>query len=625
MQLIFVLASLRGGFYFMAFLDGFLSLGRGINTTKREGQEQEEGPQAPFQKEADISLKDEELLQLKDKWEAKWNLYIPEIEKKQKECENYWLGKQFSAAEINAGRPMMDNVIFESLETFLPVATRRNPEPLVLANDTPEGQELAKKVQKMLVFHADRLRLKLKLKKVARYWAIYFLGAIKVGWSERENDLTCSVIRTNRLILDPEAHIEDVEYKGEYVGEIKSEIASILIGRFPKKQKLISKLVNGELGTKVQYTEWWTDRMVFWTLKNELLSKIKNPHWNEDEEKRFVDEFGNIQTELVEGNNHFPHPKKPYVFFSVFNLGKQPHDETSLIYQNLTIQDLINKRNKQVDKNADAANSGMAVSGDYFTEEQAKQAEMAIRKGGVVFVPQGDVRAALHRDQPAQLPAFVHNDLIDKRQRLLDIFGVRGTAPQGQINEQTVRGKIIIRGSDESRIGGGVSEYLEQMSDAVFNWFVQLIYVYYDEKHYGSVLGGLEGQNMVALSNQDLNIKLTVSVKEGSLIPKDEVSRANQAVDMAAGGKMSLVDLYNILDYPNPQEMAARAWLEVNAPHMLYGQDSRILQAIQEKQMQETQKSQVEQEGQVQRIRETGEQRRQQTVESALLKQVPVQ
>ena len=482
----------------MGILDGFLSLGRGINILKREGQEKEEGAQEPFEKEADLTLKDEDLLELKKKWEEKWDLYVPEIIKRQKECENYWLGKQFSVAEINAGRPMMDNAIFEGLETFLPVANRRNPEPQVLADDTPEGQDLAKKVQKMLVFHSDRLRMKLKLKMVVRYWAIYFLGVLKVGWLERENDLTCSVIRPTKLILDPEAHIEDVNYTGEYIGEIKRETASILINRFPKKEKFISQEVGGNLGTKVQYTEWWTNRIVFWTLKNELLGKAKNPHWNEGEERPFMDNMGNVQQELVEGKNHFPQPIKPYIFFSIFNLGKQPHDETSLIFQNLALQDLINKRNRQIDKNADAANSGLSVSGDYFTEEQAKRAEEALRKGGVVFVPQGDVRAALHRDQPAQMPAFVYNDLVDKRQRLLDIFGVRGTAPTGQLNEPTVRGKIIIRGSDESRIGGGISEYLEQVADAAYNWFVQLMYVYYDETHYGSVLGGLEGQNVIA-------------------------------------------------------------------------------------------------------------------------------
>jgi hypothetical protein len=245
----------------MGLLSGFLSLGSGINTVKRDRDEIEEGRQEPLQEEAEVSLTDEELLDLKNKWEGKWKEYEPEIYKRQTECENYWLGKQFSVAEGNAGRPMMDNGIFESVETFLPVATKRNPEPQIMADDTPEGEQLADIVQKMLMYHADRLRFKLKLKKVARYWAIYFLGAIKVGWSARENDLTVNVIRTTRLILDPEATIEETEYTGEYIGEVKHETASRLMTRFPKKEKFIKDAVNDKLGTMLQYTEWWTDRI----------------------------------------------------------------------------------------------------------------------------------------------------------------------------------------------------------------------------------------------------------------------------------------------------------------------------------------------------------------------------
>ena len=620
----------------MSLLDGFLSLGRGINLTKREHHDEvEEGFREPLQEEAELSLSDEKLLDLAKQWEGKWAEYEPEVRKKQEECENYWLGKQFSVAEGNAGRPMVDNVLFEALETFLPVATKRNPEPMVLSDDTPEGQQLVKKVQKTLVYQADRLRFKLKLKKVARYWAIYFLGVLKMGWSEKENDLTCTAIRPTRLILDPDATIEGSEYTGEYIGEVKHETASVLIVRFPKKEKLISDAVSGKLGTKVQYTEWWTERTLFWTLKNELLAKSPNPHWNEDQTQTITDEVGNTQEMVVQGSNHFSHRKKPYIFFSIFNLGKHPHDDTSLLWQNLSTQDLINKRNRQINKNADAANSGLSVSGDYFTEEQAARAERALREGGVVFVPSGDVRAAIQRDQPAQLPAFVYNDLVDKRQRLLDSMGVRGTAPSGLLDEKTVRGKIVVRNSDESRIGGGISEYLEQVADEAFNWMVQLMYVYYDETHYGAVLGQTEGQNLVALKNSDLNRKLTVSVKEGSLIPKDDISRGNQAVDLAASQKMSLVDLYAQLDYPNPQEMAVRAWLEVNAPHMLYGNDPRVMQAIQEQQMAEQQKAQMEQEGTMAQgqqqqegtmaqIEAKGRQQRAQSVESALLRQVPI-
>ena len=213
----------------------------------------------------------------------------------------------------------------------------------------------------------------------------------------------------------------------------------------------------------------------------------------------------------------------------------------------------------------------------------------------------------------------IFTNLVDTRQRLLDIFGTRGSAPTGLIGEKTVRGKILNRASDESRIGGGISEYLEQVADLTFNWFVQLMYVYYDESHYGSVLGAVEGKTTVMLSNLDLNRKLTISVNEGSLIPKDDVSRANQAVDLAGAGKMSLVDLYETLEYPNAKEMATRAWLEINAPHLLYGQDPLVLQAVQEKQALE----QLEAQAKAQPAGKKGKTAQPQQSQS-LLAQVPV-
>ena len=620
----------------MSLLSGFQSLARGINTVKRDRDEVEEGTQAPLQEEVVLDLPDEQLLESKNKWEKKWSEYEPEVKRKQDECEKYWLAQQFSVAEANAGRPMVDNALFESLETFLPQATKRNPDPMVSADDSQEGTELAQKVQKMLVYHADRLRFKLKLKKLTRFWAIYFLGVIKVGWSVKENDVTISVIRPTKLILDPEATIEEGEYTGEYIGEIKRESASVLMTRFPSKEDIIRNITDGKLGTMIQYTEWWTDKVVFWTMRNEVLGKAKNPHWNEESIQTMTDEFGGSQEMVTPAKNHFANPKKPYVFLSIFNLGKHPHDDTSLLHQNLANQDIINKRNRQIDKNADDnANGSTAFSGDFFTQEQAARAQEAKRKGMGVWVPSGDVRSAIQVLQPYQLPAFVYNDLADKRDRVQDIFGTRGSSASGLTTEKTVRGKIVNRASDESRIGGGISEFLEQVADGVYNWLVQIMYVNYDEEHYGSVLGMAEGANVIALSNQEFNQKLTVSVKEGSLVPKDDVSRGNQAVDLAASGKMSLVDLYNSLDYSNPQEMATRAWLEINAPEMLYGKDPRVLQAIQMQQQQQVQEEQVKQQGNEQQqqtkqegamnqIAAKGQQQRSTSIASQLLKQVPL-
>ena len=58
---------------------------------------------------------------------------------------------------------------------------------------------------------------------------------------------------------------------------------------------------------------------------------------------------------------------------------------------------------------------------------------------------------------------------------------------------------------------------------------------------------------------------------------------ANQAMELAAAGKMSLIDLYKALEKANPEELAANAWLEFNAPEALY-HDERIAQVIQARQ-----------------------------------------
>jgi hypothetical protein len=114
-----------------------------------------------------------------------------------------------------------------------------------------------------------------------------------------------------------------------------------------------------------------------------------------------------------------------------------------------------------------------------------------------------------------------------------------------------------------------VSEYLEQLADEAYNWIVQLLYVYDDDHQ---------------MQNGMTSPRIDISVKEGSLLPKDSTTIANQAIDLCTKGKMSLLDMYKRLEYPNPEELAANVWLEANAPEVLYGNDPRIAQVIQQKQ-----------------------------------------
>ena len=580
----------------MTILDAFYSLGRNVNKTRGQSQdvETEEGVVSDKFQELEVKMSNEDILKLTKDWKKAWiesNVYAEWLEHST-ENEKYWKGKQHNLPQAGNKRSLVDNVIFESLETYLPQVTRRNPDPMVelsrKENQTPENLTYANNLQKELGEIADELVLRLKMKKAARHWAIYLLGVAKVGWDLNRDMPTAKIIRPQKLILDPEATIDEDGYTGDRIGEYRKlsaeTIISVLksVGGEDAAVDAIKKLAEDSdhelaLGTEIKFIEWWTDEFMCWTIGTEqVLMKKKNPHWNYDEENEVdavmeQDENGDdieaepARTDVTNGINHFKVPKKPYILLSVFNLGKQPIDETSLIGQNLAMQDLVNKRVRQIDKNADSMNGGMVVSMERsgLTQAQAVGVTEALRKGGTVTIPTGAVSDAVARMSAPSLPGDVYNNLVDTRTRMRDIFGTAGSSSAGLSSEQTVRGKLQNRVLDTDRIGGGFSEYLEQMGDGVYNWFVQLLYVYDDR--YG----------------QDKTPQVRISVKEGSLLPKDSTTMANQAMELAGQNRMSLIDLYKALDYPNPAEMAANVWLEANAPDVLLDSDERIKQVMQ--------------------------------------------
>ena len=475
----------------MGFADAIKSVvGTQLNKwgKKDYSEDTKEGVASDLTPELTLNIKDEDLLKLTTDWDKKWENSTLKGEwlTKAEENEKYWLGKQFGKAETDQNRPLVDNAIFESLETFLPLATRRNPEPnVVLAKPQDEENEvftaLADVVEKQLATLADVGKLRLKIKKAARHWSLYMLGVAKLGWSSNEDDITVKVVRPQKLILDPDGTIDEDGYTGRFIGEYREMEAAILIKIIDNHADYIKDLVKDDMGTMVRFKEYWTNEYMCWILNDKVLLKKQNPHWNYDVPEKVeetIDEFGQSVPQVTPaqpGQNHFSTPKMPYVFLSIFNLGKQPIDETSLISQNLSQQDLINKRLKQIDRNADSMNNGMVVSMERsgLTKEQASQVTEALRKGGTVVIPTGTPADAVARMPSPGLPTDVYNQLADTRVRLRDIFGVSGSTASGIQNEDTVRGKIITKGLDTDRIGGGITEYLEQFADDIYNYAVR--------------------------------------------------------------------------------------------------------------------------------------------------------
>lgn len=545
-----------------------------LNKNIPEGTIMEEGVSDELVGELSLNLDDTQLTKLAAQWEGNYREYEEKIRRKQQQNVSYVHGKQTSQTD-NIEKPVPSNILFEALETFLPAALSKNPEPIVFSDNSKEGKALSNNIKVMLQYHADTQVLRQKLKKMVRHWSCYYIGILKHGWDTTINDISTEVVFPQDIILDPDSGIDE---KGNstsyYVGQRKSCTAGDLIKLYPKFKEEIKLLVSSQLGTKVKYTEWWTDEYMFVTFHGLVLEKAKNPNWNYDiETPAEADEYGMEITPkgVIPGNNHFAKPCKPYTFMSVFSMGQHPHDDTTLVEQNLSNQDGIIERNSQIVANLRHSNNSIAFSGDFFNKEQAKNGARAVEKGSPIWVPSGSVDAAVKRLPAPALPSAVFTQLENMKADLRSVFGTTGISTQGEEEDKTVRGKILNAQHDASRIGGGIGDVIEQIADNVFNWWVQLYYVYYDEPHVGAILGQGKALEYIVLRQTDIDRKVIVSVSPDSMKPKDEITEMNQAIDLWNAHALDPKTLFSLLDFPDPNETAKQVTLWITNPQ-LYAQ-----------------------------------------------------
>lgn len=532
-----------------------------------------EGAQGEKYDSLSFNLPDEKLIKIKNDLEQKYSGYESKMKGLWERNLESYLGKRKDGQWLADNGPMAANLQFEAEETFLSAALAKNPEPVVWADNTPEGNALATDVKTMLSFHSDQLVLKRKLGMVVRQWSIYHLGVLKYGWRSVINsegkeigDVDILNRRIQNFIFDPEGYVDAY---GDFIGMLGERIditAEKLIEMFPKKKQEILDEVKNQTGTKVIYTEWWSadDSFTFCTFKDIVLDKSKNPYFKYAEpltdpftgEEALDVETGEPMMTLV--RNHFAQPKKPYNFLSVFSLQEQPHDMTGLVEQNIANQRKISNRSEQIDYNVQASNNGYAYSENNFNQETAKQASVARAKGNPILIPAGGPEEKAIIPLPAQdLPAAIFNELQITKNDLRSSWGLQGILAEPDDEDQTARGMILNSQHDTTRIGGGIGAAIEQMADGAFNWLVQLYYVFYDEQHFAAIMGNAKAVEYVELSNQNLNKQLIVSVAPDSLKPKDEITQINLAQALFDKKAIGPKTLLKMLDFPNPDEAAA--------------------------------------------------------------------
>lgn len=564
------------------------------NKTSGDGVDSPEGKQGEEYETLSLTMSDADLLKLRNEWEKKYAPYEAKFKQWSERNKESYLGKRANGQWLAGDDNIASNLQFEAEETFLAATLSKNPEPVVYTDNTEEGNAVATAVRTMLTYHSDQLILRRKLVLMVRQWSIYHLGVLKHGWNTDINDVAIENRKIQDFVFDPTGYVDAYGDFVGYLGERITVTAEKLADLFPEHKAYITHEVDGQMGTDVVYTEWWSadNTYTFKTFKDRVLDKHKNQYFNYEEKTGEIDEYG--QPINSEPRNHFAIPKKPYTFLSVFSLQEQPHDITGLIEQNIPNQKLISKRTEQIDYNVSSSNNGYAYSEDNFNQETAKQAANARAKGSPILIPSGGPIDRAILPLPAQdLPASVFGDLENNKNALRTSWGVQGITAEPQDEDQTARGMILNQSHDTTRIGGGIGEAIEQVADNTFNWLVQLYYVFYDEQHFAPIMGGAKAVEYVTLSGLDLDRQVIVSVAPDSLKPKDEVTNMNLAQALFDKGAIGPKTLLKMVDFPNVEEAAAdgvlyktdpMAYMQLNFPEV-FQQMQQAQMAMQQQQM----------------------------------------
>lgn len=515
----------------------------------------------------DIGAEDKDLEDTFVAWLAESEPYHKELLTKQKESFEYYIGNQTRRNEVPAyGTDTVENRIFESVETIVPIATSRPHHFLVLPGSENElSLARAEKTQKVLTRLYDRIGMQEKLEDVARHIMLFRFGVMKWVWSKELDDVDVEV-KDPRLVLFPKLKVRAKRLP--YMIEIQEYVRADFETEFPEvdvdELKLETPSDGGSSGSArkrvYRVYEVWTPEMTAWFSNKKLIKKIANPYFDfEGETVKRYDEITGKRKKTLKFFNHLDRPTIPYVIFTTFSLMDAPVGVTSLTEVAIPIQDSINLQKRAIIDNLRSMGNGQVyVDNDAMSQEESDN--ITSEPGAVI---RGDGVASqnkIRREAGVSIPNAHFSNLTHSESVLENLFGVHG-ATRGSAGADTLGQDLISRQQDFSRIDL-ITRVLNRGVAEVANGVVQLLKMFYTEDHLIKMVGEENAIEFIRFNRNDIDDYIELDVKSGEVLPMDKMSLRTEAVQLWQLGALDPVTLFERLEFQNPEKAAERlqAW-----------------------------------------------------------------
>lgn len=493
---------------------------------------------------------DDELVTKINNWLAETRDYHDQLLKKQKKAEEYYLGNQTKRDRIPGHlSDFVQNRIFESVETIVPIITSRPAEFLVKSPDASElGIQRAKKVQMTLANKYQDLVVPQKLEDASRSALLYRFGALKFFWDADIDDVGVKYVRPQRIYLPNYGgrFVQDCPYLIEKVDMTYQEVKDFFGDDVANDLVTMQQTSNNGEEINLEARVWtinevWTNWWRAWKYESKILKKEQNPYFD-----------------FAEGSkkNHWKYPLKPYILLAPFSLGKGPIPEASVVEQAIPIQDGINSITRIIiNHSAKMGNGAWLVDSATMTKEEADQIR---NEAGIIIYGNGVANSNnIRRDAPPPLPNYMF-ELWNGLTRSLDnLFGIHSTTRGEREGRETAKGRTLLKAADLGRLDYIVRE-IDRAVKELGDGLVQMMKMFYTDARKIKMLGDTGDFEVFEMGGEDIEDGAEILVRSGSTLPTDEVSEADQALTLWQQGAIDPISLYEKLKFPDPMKAAER-------------------------------------------------------------------
>lgn len=470
------------------------------------------------------------------------------------------LGKQIDTSKLYRYQiPYIDNELHIAIDAILSYATAQTPRPEVYpAQGTDEAKILARDVERAMQAHSDMMDVALIFEQAAFNVLIKRVGIIKLYYDPDYGSIGEIMVES----LDPNWVVVDKNVRQggnpQFICELHKDSLERLLEMFPAKKNELYDTLGIKRGTPRQMTQEvvWREfhatvyqknkpvEWVFCFTKDVMLDAFKDPNW------------------IYNGNggklsNFLPAPMKMYIPMNYLNDGSHWIDQTTPVEQAYSMQDVLNKRGRQIMENADTANGFLVFSTDAVTNDDVENLTGDPNQKLVINTKGTPIQDLIMQIAPHMLPPYVMEDKIDTRTTLHSLMGTpaqfTGTNQGGDDQDHTLGEAVMIKNQATGRQDRLVRS-IERSARTYFNALAQMMRVHYDEKHWFVHNAGDGDYDRIAITRSMLDEGMQISVRSGTTLPFDKAQQETVALNLAKEGLISTLDLYKDLHMDNPQQ-----------------------------------------------------------------------